>query len=777
MDCRTGVAPEVSTRVSEKAARHLILALMASTALGCALTIPSAASAQQQAPAGTAVGPVDFAIPAQPLQAALDSFIRQTGWQVGYPSALAAGRTSRPVVGAMPPAQALETLLAGTGVGFRMAGSATASLVSTQAPAQASAEGAAIPAGALMLDPVTVSGSTGGWGVGRTTITAQDLERRNPTSLQQVFAGEPGIRVGSSVPMSQKVYVNGVEETNLAVSIDGSRQNNKVFHHNGTTLIDPSFLKVVRVDAGVAPADAGPGALAGAIAYETKDARDFLSEDGVGAFVKSTLNTNGPVLTTNLAGYGMQQGLEALGYVNYGKGGRFKAGNGDEVAGTGTDIVSGLGKAAIETDGGNRFQISYERVYDDAARPFRANVGGIAGRPPWEPKVRDYTLDRQNTVFTYTTTQPTDLWDPKVVMAYGRTDVETPIFLRPVPPSTVPGSFPGKGKTDSLNGKVENRFSFGFGSITAGTDFYRDEGTYGDETFSATEKANNFGLYAQARVEPWERLRLSFGLRGDRQKFEGTTGEEWTNSGISHNASGEFDLIPEFLTAKAGYSHSWAGIPLAENFIMNSAWRYGTGPEPATADNVTAGLEARYQGFTVEGRVFRTDIDDARAARFAVASATLSRDVESKGYELGAGYSWNEGYVRAKFADIDVTIDGQPADSDTGTYLATPMGQIITLGGAQSIATWDMTVGADMEIVLDYDEVQAGQRPLDGYEVFNVFAEYRPAQYSNLSFRLDVRNLFDATYADRATYGQEFGTVTPLYQPGRSFLISASAKF
>ena len=43
-------------------------------------------------------------------------------------------------------------------------------------------------------------------------------------------------------------------------------------------------------------------------------------------------------------------------------------------------------------------------------------------------------------------------------------------------------------------------FSFGFGTITAGADFYRDEGTYEDESFKATEKANNFGLYAQARM-------------------------------------------------------------------------------------------------------------------------------------------------------------------------------------------------------------------------------------------------------------------------------------
>jgi len=760
---RTGSSPKVAARAQGAAARHLIMALLASTAVGGALAHAAPALAQQ------ADAAVTFALPAQPLPAALDAFSRQTGWQIGYPSALAAGRTARAVTGTMPPAQALEALLGGTGVAMRMTGPATVTLVA--APQAAGGD-------AVTLGPVAVTGSALNWGgPGHTTITPEDLARKNPADVRDVFAGEPGIRVGSSVPMSQKVYVNGVEETNLAVTVDGSRQNNKVFHHNGTNLIDPAFLKVVRVDAGVAPADAGPGALAGSIAYETKDARDFLDRDGVGAFAKSTFSTNGLGATTNLSAFARHTGLEALGYATYGKAGRFRAGNGDKVAGTETDLLSGLGKLAFESEAGHRLQLSYERVYDDAPRPFRANVGSIAGRPAWEPRVRDYTLDRQNLVFTYTDSKPTDLWNPKVVLAYGRTDVETPIFLRPTGGSTVPGRMPGEGGTSSLNGKVENTVSFGLGTVTAGTDFYSDKGSYEDPTFAVGEKAHNNGLYAQARIAPWERLRLSFGLRGDRQVFTGTTGESWTNTGVSHNVSGELDLLPRFLTAKAGYSHSWAGIPLAENFIMNNAWRYGAGPKPVTADNVTAGLEARYEGFTVEGRVFRTMLDDARAARFAAASATLARDVKSKGYEVGVGYAWADGYVRAKYADIDVTIDGQPADSDTGTYLATPVGRIFTVSGAHTVRPWNLTFGADVEIVLDYDKVQAGNQPLKGYEVVNLFVEHRLHANPNVALRADVRNLFDATYADRATYGQEFGTVTPLYQPGRAFLITASAKF
>ncbi|WP_269747082.1 TonB-dependent receptor domain-containing protein [Elstera litoralis] len=175
--------------------------------------------------------------------------------------------------------------------------------------------------------------------------------------------------------------------------------------------------------------------------------------------------------------------------------------------------------------------------------------------------------------------------------------------------------------------------------------------------------------------------------------------------------------------------------------------------------------------------MFQTKIDDARAAKFAATSGNLAYDVKSKGFEIGAGYAWDDGYVRAKYADIDVTINGQPADSETGTYLATPMGQIITLGGAHRFRDWGLTLGADLEVVLDYNKAAPGNLPLKGYEVFNAFAEYSPLEYSNLTFRAEIRNLFDRTYADRATYGQEFGTVTPLYQPGRAFLLSASAKF
>ena len=66
---------------------------------------------------------------------------------------------------------------------------------------------------------------------------------------------------------------------------------------------------------------------------------------------------------------------------------------------------------------------------------------------------------------------------------------------------------------------------------------------------------------------------------------------------------------------------------------------------------------------------------------------------------------------------------------------------------------------------------------LPGYAAANFFVEYQPPAAEFLAVRLTAINLFDETYSDRASYGQEFGSVTPLREPGQSFLFSARVTF
>ncbi|MEO9340824.1 TonB-dependent receptor [Mesorhizobium sp. SB112] len=128
--------------------------LLASTILGCAS--PLASTAAQARPAAGASETVNFQIPAQTLSSALNAFIRQSGWQISYSSALARGKTSAAISGSMTPETALQRLVAGTGAAVRVGAPGSAALVDATA---AGANGGVAADGSLILDTITIQGA------------------------------------------------------------------------------------------------------------------------------------------------------------------------------------------------------------------------------------------------------------------------------------------------------------------------------------------------------------------------------------------------------------------------------------------------------------------------------------------------------------------------------------------------------------------------------------------------------------------------------------------
>lgn len=610
------------------------------------------------------------------------------------------------------------------------------------------------------------------------SITSEALALSNPADLSELFAAEPTLSVGGGIPMAQKLYVNGIEENNLAISIDGARQNNRIFHHNTTTLIDPSLLQAVRIDPGVAPADAGPGALAGALEYETVDVEDLLDEDdNFGGSFKTEYDSNGDVFTNSLTTYARVGRFEALAFARYATGNDRTDGNGNTIIGSTTNLASLLGKLAYESEGGGRFEFSMEQVSDDALRPYRANIGAIIGGRP-TPETRSYDLTRTNLSFEYTTINPTAFWDPTLRLSYsGTTLINDELSL-----STRAYS---EGETTSLNGEVSNKFELAFGELNAGVDFFTDETFLNYENATtpawnetAGEELTNIGVFAQLRMEPTANTRLSTGVRGDFQQFTGIDGSEQSTSGLSFNASGEVDVSAN-LTLSAGYSHVWGGIELAENYILNSAWDYSAADiEDVTSDNFY--LAASYDaGWGVlDGKVFSTAIDNSRAASWGGGPA-LAADVEATGFELGFSRDWNSGFVRIGYANTDTEVNGLNADSYNANYLTIPLGEIVTLQAAHQFNN-GVVIGGDVQHALDFtltDTAYSSSVDLAGYTVVNTFVEYRPDNVDGLTVRAEVNNLLDEAYVARATYGQDFASVEPNYEEGRSFGLSVEYAF
>lgn len=628
----------------------------------------------------------------------------------------------------------------------------------------------------VTLDPITLraldaDGSAADRGASQYVAEAE-LDRARMGDLKDVFAGLASVSVGGAIPIAQKIFVNGVDMLNLSVTLDGVEQNNRAFHHVSANAIDPGLLKFVRVDAGVGAADAGPHAIAGAVVMETVDAADILEAGrDFGGNLRLSYGENGHTLgrAATLAGrqdLGGAGSVDWLAYAKRATGDDYEAGGGDRVRGTAADLESLLLKLAYETPDGHRFELSGQRLEDSALRPYRANMAGVVGRPV--PELRVYDTTRDSYGLSYENTQARGLWDPRAVIGRSRS------VVRVDQPTEVP-PYVSNGDSDTVSAKLENRFHLNdTDSVTAGIDWYDRTSTYRDPYFDLTETARNIGLYAQARLEPTEALDLSAGLRWDRQRFEGTNGWQTSNSGLSANLSLAYD-VTQALTLRAGASTAFGGIVLEDNYTFNGAWDY-TSLQPARSRNYTLGFAYDAGGnLTLDGQLFLTQVDDARGGTY---SAVENVDFESRGYNLGLGYGWSGGYLRASVSDSRVEVNGGGASSYDALDFGAPLGQVLAIEAQHNPGGSAWTLGGSIEAAARYDDVDSdSDREIPGYSVVNLFAEYAPVAVEGLVLRAEIANLFDKDNADRATYGGDYSTVTPLREPGRNISLVATKRF
>jgi len=596
-------------------------------------------------------------------------------------------------------------------------------------------------------------------------VSDYELERARTGDLKDVFAGVASVSVGGGIPIAQKIFMNGVDMLNLGVTIDGAAQNNRAFHHVTSNAIDPGLLKQVRADATIAPADAGPFALAGSVVFETVDAEDVVPVgQSVGGNVRLSYADNGNTAQAALTLAGMHEGFSWLGYIKRAQGDDYTTGAGAAQVGSGADMLSYLGKVAYESEDGHRIELSGQHLQDDAMRQFRPNFGGQNGAPQ---ALFYFKTLRKSYSLTYENVLADGLWDPKVTIGYSENSVD-----RPLPDDS-------NGTTGTLSASVQNTFNLGGNNtVVAGVDFQDTKGNYFSPPGSTwpadlTERSRNVGVFAQARLEPLDGLRLSFGARYDHQDFTGTVGQKIANSGFSANVSAVYALTSS-LSIRGGLSSVFGGIDIEDNYTFNPAWNY-TGLRPSRAENASLGFDYEINQFKLGGEIFMSKFKNARTSTFAV---TSNANFESRGFNLGATYGWDGGFARFTVAHSKGYVNGVEEDSYATLDFGAPLGTVLAFEIEQETSVPGLKIGGGVDAALAKQGVGGfANRNLPGYEVVNVFAEYVPPSMKNLTIRAEVTNLFDVNYADRATYGGDFKSVETLKEPGRTISLVAVMRF
>lgn len=602
-------------------------------------------------------------------------------------------------------------------------------------------------------------------------VADAELERAAMGDLKDLFAGIASVSVGGGIPVAQKIFVNGVDMLKLAVQVDGVSQNNRVFHHASANAFDPGLMKSVRVDPGVAPADAGPRALAGRVVMETVDAGDILEEgQTTGGRARLSYDSNGDTVQGSLTLATKHNGFEILGYTKRATGDNYVDGAGEEMTGTAANLTANLLKLAYESDTGHRFELSGQDMTDAEWRNEKANFGPTG-------ELQYYDTHRSIYAFNYENTLGSGNWDPSVTIGQSNADIE----------KLNPGD-DARGVTETTSVVLQNRFHLSeVDTITAGIDFQDREttvtGDYWDSAYGladfATEKSTFTGVFAQARLEPTTNLKVSGGLRYDWVDFEGhdaaDTGTNYTltDSGLSANLSVVYD-VNDALSVRAAYSSVFGGVDLGDNFEFWRAFDY-SGLESSRSQNYILGADWEQGAWTLGAELFRTEIDGARDVSSGV--VTLN-DFESEGVNLAATYDWGAGFARMTYSYSDATLNGVDSSSyDLGNFGA-PLGHVIALEMQHELAQFNTLVGGSIQAA---DALDAGGSYADlvipGYAVVNVFAEYSLPALNGVTIRGEINNLFNEQYADRATYGGEFADFSTLNEPGRSASLIATVKF
>lgn len=625
-----------------------------------------------------------------------------------------------------------------------------------------------------VLETITIvsKGSDNAKATGGSVITSEDLEKLQPADVSELFSRQSSVTVSGGGGPSKRIHVLGMEQSNLAVTVDGVPQTATSWHHTGSTMIDPVFLKRVEVEAGAAAADSGFAAAAGAVRYETVGANDLL-EDGknFGGRISTGWGTNGRGFDGSAAGYGRYDGFDWFVMTHGSDGKDYKNGDGDKVLGTAPAARNILSKFGYEFDE-HRFELGYERSRDEADRLIKMNMG-LTG-----DELHPLEVSRQTFNFTYKTTAETDLWNPELQLYHSQNDYWRNNYTNRTNGNMILNE-------DLYGGKFQNTFILDTGKITAGIDGGQHD--YHTDNYGMNNRryrdfyTTQFGLYSQGRFEFDNGFNLSTGGRYDFQRFNDWNNNSFSDSGASVNATLAYkfnDNVEVF----AGASRTWLGYVIGDYGYVharNNAFSTDPNFDAGTAKNFKVGANFGGENWNAGVTLFDTRINGLPV----YGTASLTNDPEeyrSRGVTLNAGYRWGDTNIGATYTKAKVTAGGDAVLPNSGTFM--PVGDMATFYIDHMFTDYNLKVGSTVAWAGKISDAVAkagGFYDQPSYTTVNLYAEWTPPSYETLSLRVGVDNLFDKTYFERSGYAASSnrGGIDPVFAPGRTVTFKAALKF
>ncbi|MCQ3828924.1 TonB-dependent receptor [Microbulbifer elongatus] len=621
-------------------------------------------------------------------------------------------------------------------------------------------------------------------------ITPEQLEKQQANDLSDVFRHIPSVSVGGSIGIAQKVYIRGMEDTLLNVTVDGAPQTGTLFHHIGRVSIEPELLERVEVQSGAGEATSGPGAIGGAIRFKTKDADDLLaSGEQLGARVKGAYFSNDGTKGSASVYGKLGENWGVIGSFVQVERDNMQDGDGNEIRGTAADQNLAFFKVSGDIAENQKLTVSYEQ---------REESGELSQRPNWvlleDAPLYPMDAERETLVANYSAKLSDALnleisaYDTNSDMAQdGRWGLYG-------------------GNTQSTGFDIRNTSTIGQHQLTYGVEQRNDEvkagprGATVQEYIDAgwetglSEKGEVLGVYVQDHWQVTEPLLISLGVRYDAYDLEQVNySGEASSDEVSPNIGFRY-AFNEAWTLSAGHAQAVRGKEIGDSFTLEGA---AIAPDLAaeTVDNNELALEYAGAALALKAAVYQSTIDnviyDQQGA--GVYYENIG-ELESDGFELSAAYSYDRWYVSAAYSHNDSELNGNVVNGYENNGLGNTRGDTFTLGVDYALSDqldlgWSLTHVQDLNDVVVLhrslelgwiDELQTIDKP--GYQVHDVYLRWQPLQDDSLAVNFAVQNLFDEHYRDHSSVGDYshipgWEIVSGLYEAGRDVRLSVDYRF
>lgn len=633
-------------------------------------------------------------------------------------------------------------------------------------------------------------------------VTGQSLAARAALDARDVLQNEVGVSVGGGGnAIAQKIYVRGIEDMLLTLTLDGVPQGGNIYHHQGRVMIDPALLKSIELDKGGTVASVGPGGLAGSVRMTTKDARGLLRPgQTLGGMLNGGLSSNEGDRYGGAVFGELGKALDFLLYANRTNTDDYKDGRGNTQAQTASEQSSALAKFAWRVAPGHALSLSYNTIGDEGTRYLRPHmvdfVHPVASNLPMPQKLEQDTLtlgyryEGEGALSGVDFTLFTDETEN------ARTNAAL-VFRKPA----------GTRYGERLHAQGANlllKSRLGDAQLRYGFNHHDRKAKAVNAVMTGEIKANIglantskenarvSGLFVEGGLPLGERFLLDLGARYDWYDYTDPYGQDFSSDGLSPNAALTLQAT-DALSFRLGASRTERGVGLGEAFFIDNGagvanarmYAAHTSLKPETATNVELGANYRNGPWSAKAAVFRMTIDDFidYRATFLAANDYFRGNVgkvKSSGYELGGEYRAGNLRVGASVAHAKPELNGADL-SDVNFSLGVSTGRTWLLNLGYAFPAWNLDIGWNGRHVEEHDYKNAAgtvTQTKDGYTIHDLYANWHPMGKDKLRVTLAVRNLTDKFYYDQSSYGlMSGGKVLGYAEPGRDIRLDLSWKF